>query len=91
MIAHTASKSAIEGMKRAIALELSSKGIRVNCIAQYYFRSLVQATARTIDNIRKYHHPFRIKNQQLRYCKAMKRIYYENFYNNTPLTIVVAK
>ena len=33
VIAYTASKSAIEGMTRAMAVELSPKGIRVNCIA----------------------------------------------------------
>lgn len=33
VIAYTASKSAIEGMTRAMATELSPKGIRVNCIA----------------------------------------------------------
>jgi len=33
VIAYTASKSAIEGMTRAMAVELAPKGIRVNCIA----------------------------------------------------------
>jgi len=33
VISYTASKSAIEGMTRAMAVELSPKGIRVNCIA----------------------------------------------------------
>jgi NAD(P)-dependent dehydrogenase (short-subunit alcohol dehydrogenase family) len=33
VIAYTASKSAIEGMTRAMAVELSPLGIRVNCIA----------------------------------------------------------
>jgi NAD(P)-dependent dehydrogenase (short-subunit alcohol dehydrogenase family) len=33
VIAYTASKSAIEGMTKAMAVELSPKGIRVNCIA----------------------------------------------------------
>ena len=33
VIAYTASKSAIEGMTRAMATELSPKGIRINCIA----------------------------------------------------------
>src|SRR5437762_3637036 len=32
VIAYTASKSAIEGMTRAMAVDLSPKGIRVNCI-----------------------------------------------------------
>ena len=33
VIAYTASKSAIEGMTRAMAVELAPRGIRVNCIA----------------------------------------------------------
>lgn len=33
VIAYTASKSAVEGMTRAMAVELSPHGIRVNCIA----------------------------------------------------------
>jgi NAD(P)-dependent dehydrogenase (short-subunit alcohol dehydrogenase family) len=33
VIAYTASKSAIEGMTRAMAVELSPMGIRINCIA----------------------------------------------------------
>ena len=33
VIAYSASKSAIEGMTRAMAVELAPKGIRVNCIA----------------------------------------------------------
>ena len=33
VIAYTASKSAIEGMTKAMAVELAPKGIRVNCIA----------------------------------------------------------
>jgi NAD(P)-dependent dehydrogenase (short-subunit alcohol dehydrogenase family) len=33
VIAYSASKAAIEGMTRAMAVELSPKGIRVNCIA----------------------------------------------------------
>lgn len=33
VIAYSASKTAIEGMTRAMAVELSPKGIRVNCIA----------------------------------------------------------
>jgi NAD(P)-dependent dehydrogenase (short-subunit alcohol dehydrogenase family) len=33
VIAYTASKSAVEGMTRALAVELAPEGIRVNCIA----------------------------------------------------------
>lgn len=33
MIAYTASKAAIEGMTKAMAFDLSPKGIRVNAIA----------------------------------------------------------
>jgi NAD(P)-dependent dehydrogenase (short-subunit alcohol dehydrogenase family) len=37
VIAYTASKSAIEGMTRAMAVELSPRGILVNCIAPGFF------------------------------------------------------
>lgn len=39
VIAYTASKSAIEGMTRAMAVELSKYGIRVNCIAPGFIRT----------------------------------------------------
>jgi gluconate 5-dehydrogenase len=39
VIAYTASKSAVEGMTRALAVELSPIGIRVNCIAPGFIKS----------------------------------------------------
>ena len=36
IISYTAAKSAVEGMTRAMALELSPHGIRVNCVAPGY-------------------------------------------------------
>jgi NAD(P)-dependent dehydrogenase (short-subunit alcohol dehydrogenase family) len=39
VIAYTASKSAVEGMTRALAVELSPLGIRVNCIAPGFIKS----------------------------------------------------
>ncbi len=38
-IAYTASKSAIEGMTRAMAVELGESGIRVNCISPGFIRT----------------------------------------------------
>jgi len=48
VIAYTASKSAIEGMTRAMAVELSPKGIRVNCIAPGFIAT--EMSARALDN-----------------------------------------
>jgi NAD(P)-dependent dehydrogenase (short-subunit alcohol dehydrogenase family) len=45
VIAYTASKSAIEGMTRAMAVELSPKGILVNCIAPGFITTEMTATA----------------------------------------------
>lgn len=45
VIAYTASKSAIEGMTRAMAVELSPKGIRVNCIAPGFIATDMSARA----------------------------------------------
>ena len=39
VIAYTASKSAIEGMTRAMAVELAQYGIRVNCIAPGFIKT----------------------------------------------------
>jgi len=39
VIAYTASKSAVEGMTRAMAVELSPLGIRVNCIAPGFIKT----------------------------------------------------
>ena len=48
VIAYTASKSAIEGMTRAMATELSPKGIRVNCIAPGFIAT--EMSAKALDN-----------------------------------------
>ena len=53
VIAYTASKSAIEGMTRAMAVELSPKGIRVNCIAPGFIATDMSAKALNGDSERK--------------------------------------
>jgi len=45
VIAYTASKSAIEGMTKAMATELSPQGIRVNCIAPGFIATAMSANA----------------------------------------------
>lgn len=53
VIAYTASKSAIEGMTRAMAVELSPNGIRVNCIAPGFIATDMSAKALNGDPERK--------------------------------------
>jgi NAD(P)-dependent dehydrogenase (short-subunit alcohol dehydrogenase family) len=53
VIAYTASKSAIEGMTRAMAVELSPKGIRVNCVAPGFIATDMSARALNNDPERK--------------------------------------
>lgn len=53
VIAYTASKAAIEGMTRAMAVELSPKGIRVNCIAPGFISTDMTATALNNDKERR--------------------------------------
>jgi NAD(P)-dependent dehydrogenase (short-subunit alcohol dehydrogenase family) len=53
VIAYTASKSAVEGMTRAMAVELSPKGIRVNCIAPGFITTDMTAKALNSDSERK--------------------------------------
>jgi NAD(P)-dependent dehydrogenase (short-subunit alcohol dehydrogenase family) len=53
VIAYTASKSAIEGMTRAMAVELSPKGIRINCIAPGFIATDMSAKALNSDPERK--------------------------------------
>ncbi|HEY4207291.1 MAG TPA: SDR family oxidoreductase [Puia sp.] len=53
VIAYTASKAAIEGMTRAMAVELSPKGIRVNCIAPGFIATDMSARALNADPERK--------------------------------------
>jgi len=45
VIAYTASKAAVEGMTRAMAVELSPRGIRVNCIAPGFISTDMSAKA----------------------------------------------
>jgi NAD(P)-dependent dehydrogenase (short-subunit alcohol dehydrogenase family) len=53
VIAYTASKSAIEGMTTAMAVELSPKGIRVNAIAPGFIATDMSAKALNNDEERK--------------------------------------
>jgi NAD(P)-dependent dehydrogenase (short-subunit alcohol dehydrogenase family) len=53
VIAYSASKTAIEGMTRAMAVELSPQGIRVNCIAPGFIYSDMTAAALDSDPERK--------------------------------------
>lgn len=53
VIAYTASKSAIEGMTRAMAVELSPAGIRVNCIAPGFIKTNMSSIALDNDSERK--------------------------------------
>jgi NAD(P)-dependent dehydrogenase (short-subunit alcohol dehydrogenase family) len=53
VIAYTASKSAIEGMTKAMAVELSPKGILVNCIAPGFIATDMSAKALNSDTERK--------------------------------------
>lgn len=53
VIAYTASKAAIEGMTRAMAVELSPMGIRVNCIAPGFIKTRMSAAALDSDPERK--------------------------------------
>ena len=54
VIAYTASKSAIEGMTKAMAVELSPKGIRINCIAPGFIATEMSAKALNNDPERKH-------------------------------------
>jgi len=53
VIAYSASKGAIESMTRAMAVELSPKGIRVNCIAPGFIATDMSAKALNSDPERK--------------------------------------
>ena len=52
VIAYTASKSAVEGMTRALAVELSPLGIRVNCIAPGFIKTEMSERALANDRQR---------------------------------------
>lgn len=53
VIAYTASKTAIDGMTRAMAVELSPKGIRINAIAPGFIETAMTANALNSDPERK--------------------------------------
>lgn len=53
VIAYSASKTAIDGMTRAMAVELSPKGIRVNAIAPGFIKTAMTAKALDSDAERK--------------------------------------
>ncbi|WP_184542106.1 SDR family NAD(P)-dependent oxidoreductase [Mucilaginibacter sp. FT3.2] len=53
VISYTATKSAIEGMTRAMATELSPQGIRVNCVAPGFIATDMSAKALDSDAERK--------------------------------------
>ncbi|WP_183574400.1 SDR family NAD(P)-dependent oxidoreductase [Mucilaginibacter sp. X5P1] len=53
VIAYTASKTAIEGMTKAMAVELSPEGIRVNCVAPGFIATDMSAKALDSDPQRK--------------------------------------
>ncbi len=53
VIAYSAAKSAVEGMTRAMAVELSPKGIRVNCIAPGFIETDMSSKALNSDPERK--------------------------------------
>lgn len=53
VIAYSASKAAIEGMTRAMAVELSPKGVCVNCIAPGFIATAMSAKALDNDKERK--------------------------------------
>jgi NAD(P)-dependent dehydrogenase (short-subunit alcohol dehydrogenase family) len=53
VIAYTAAKSAIEGMTKAMAVELSPLGIRVNCIAPGFITTAMSSKALDNDPERK--------------------------------------
>ncbi|MBF9252580.1 SDR family oxidoreductase [Pontibacter sp. 172403-2] len=53
VIAYTASKTAIEGMTRSMAVDLSPQGIRVNCVAPGFIATAMSAKALNNDPERK--------------------------------------
>jgi len=53
VISYTASKTALEGMTRAMAVELSPMGIRVNCVAPGFIKTPISSKALDSDPDRK--------------------------------------
>lgn len=53
VVAYTAAKSAIEGMTRALAVEWSPRGVRVNCIAPGFIKTAMSSKALDSDSERK--------------------------------------
>lgn len=53
VVAYAASKTAIEGITRTLAVELSPHGVRVNCIAPGFIATKMSATALNSDPERK--------------------------------------
>ena len=53
VISYTASKAALEGMTRAMAVELSPLGIRVNCVAPGFIKTPMSSKALDNDPARK--------------------------------------
>jgi NAD(P)-dependent dehydrogenase (short-subunit alcohol dehydrogenase family) len=54
VIAYTAAKSAIEGMTKAMAVELSPLGIRINCVAPGFIKTAMSSKALDNDPERKH-------------------------------------
>jgi len=54
VVAYTAAKAGVEGITRAMAVELSPSGIRVNCLAPGFIKTDMSAAALNSDPERKH-------------------------------------